>query len=340
LTLPNRLNRSLIADLEQSLGTDDILEWIEDECSRIACLGVSNNGCVRLRKSLLESVGIKEIVSTRSANDLAHISPRADGGFTLSLRGLLTKQDRRFWVAHELAHTLWYRKGSNRLPLSKMQARYGEDATIEWLCDRAAAALLVPRMFLNDSKRDSLTRLQEGQLHLIERCASELDVAQRLLSRRVWHDHLRQEKLVLAFEEQAPLAQQELALGMQDVAIKARPRQGLHADNARLRGAVSHKDPSNKAVVRWAAVPDTLGPGLRRKFERKSIPSDALPLIPQSQSYDVSLSGQWRSFLSSCLREQHAKPFKQCTGKRGVNARVGRAGFTVFVQVDCREIVA
>ena len=266
------LNRSLIADLQRALGTTSILEWIETECSRLASFGLSNGVCVRLTKQLLDKAGIREVVSAVRINGLAAITPCDDGGFKISLKPILSKQDRRFWIAHEIAHTLWYRKGSSPPPLSNMQARYGADVTIEWLCNRAAAALLVPRVLLHDQQDSCFGQLRAGQLHLLEKCAAELDVPPRLLARRLWHDIQSERKVILAVED-------------------------LQEDRS-------------KAVVRWAAVPDVIGREFRHRVERKTVPSQSLPRLAQAKSGDVRLIGQWRSFLSGCLFGRRATSFK------------------------------
>jgi hypothetical protein len=298
-----RLNQALIADLQRSLGTSDILEWIEGKCSQLARLGLSADGCIRITRPLLQAAGITEVVPSTRISGRSCITPCGDGGgLRISLRPLSTEQDRRFWIAHEIAHTFWCRRGTPGLPLSSMQARYGEDITIEWLCNRAAAALLVPSLFLSESGHLTLNRLRRGELHLIEKCASELDVPPRLLARRLWHDLLRQEKVVLALELAPDSALQPVA--------------------------------DSSALVRWAAIPDTAKPGIRRKFEGKAIPSEALPHLPQARSDDINLSGQWQPFLSGCLLKARSTPFRKCKAGEHLMGRAGRLGTKVFLAVE------
>jgi len=125
-------------------------------------------------------------------------------------------------------------------------------------------------------------------------------VPPRLLARRLWHDVMQQEKLVLAFEASDG---------------------GPH--------------PEGTACVRWAAVPETAGGGTTRlKFERKSVPLESLPRLPQALSDDVTLSGQWRAFLSDCLSKRRATPFRRCADSGRVMARAGRLDSRLFLEIE------
>src|SRR5690348_6989778 len=172
--------------MERALGTSSILDWVEDHCSRLATLGLTNDSHIRFTKPLLDRVGIQEIRESTLVDGLAQISPADGGGFRIELLPLRRRPwDQRFWIAHEIAHTFWFRKGSNQIPLSDLQVRYGTDSTIEWLCNRAAAALLIPKFLMEMRKNNSLFQLASGQLHLMASCATNLRVSERLLARRI-----------------------------------------------------------------------------------------------------------------------------------------------------------
>jgi hypothetical protein len=92
----------------------------------------------------------------------------------------------RFAIAHEIGHTYWLK---NTLSISNLQNTVGHNATIEYLCDRFAAALLLP-------KRDLLKRLELENvlrdmtippLHLIQSIAKRYRVADQAVARRLFY---------------------------------------------------------------------------------------------------------------------------------------------------------
>ncbi len=312
-----RPNRHLIEDLQRALGTDDLFEWIEHRCGQLAAQG-TRAGRVKILPSLLKAAGVNELVRQPGMAAVGQLSPLPSGGFRISVCKLATRSDRRFWIAHEIAHTLWFRRGSNRIPISVMQPRHGIDPTIEWLCDRAAAALLVPKVFLEDSQRVSLSRLQSGELHLFRACADELDVPPRVLARRIWHEVRGRDSVVLAVQDGGD---------------------GLPLDDTGNVGFIRDSGSGNVgAIIRWAAFPECFTPSSRWKVERKRVPADSMPQAAHGESGDVQLDGRWRSFLRSCVRDKRAKSFLQCSHGPLLNVRAGRCGGTVILDIPMHEL--
>jgi hypothetical protein len=297
-SLPANLNRHLIIDLQRICGTTDLLAWVEDRCSQLASLGLSNH-CIRLSKSLLESAGIAEIVSAAQINGLASLSTSDQTSYKISVRPFLSSQDRRFAIAHEIAHTLWYRPDAAGIPLSRLQAPYGVDETIEWLSNRAGAALLVPKLFLEDYPHDTFVHLYRGGIHLVPPCARQLDVPERLLARRVSHDLLNSRNLLMGLE----------------VSAKAQ----------------------DDAVIQWAVLPEASRADARRRLENKRIPRDAIPEIPQGQTREMDIDGRWRSFLASLLQKSRMSTFTKCGNTGALRATIGRWGSRFIISIGLAQ---
>jgi hypothetical protein len=77
---------------------------------------------------------------------------------------------------------LWFAPCSTE-PLSPLQRALGDDRTIEWLCNRAAAAMLIPR-----NEVQSLARDMPRLLHHVPVVAKHYLVPERLVARRLFHE--------------------------------------------------------------------------------------------------------------------------------------------------------
>lgn len=176
------LNVSLWRDLERRLGTSNLLEWLENEAERVANLGRTQVGPVRFSRLLLRDRGIGTLQTRPHLPAIATI--RWGGtGYEVAYSSYQRTEDRRFAVAHEIAHTFWFAPGTDGQPLSPLQRALGDDPTIEWLCNRAAAAMLLPR-------GDLAKVLERGPnvLHQIPDIARDYLVPERLVARRLFHD--------------------------------------------------------------------------------------------------------------------------------------------------------
>jgi len=205
--LPRVINSDLINDLARRLGTSDLLNWIETRTAELARLGWKRPGFVDLGPRLLAEVGVAGCIADMKIADLATIRPQETQSYVIHHHYFRTRpygsvEDHRFWVAHELSHTFWFSAVPGGLPLSSHQKAIGSDPTIEWLCNRAAAALLVPRGLLEALLREEGYNLRDDPppLHLIPNFARKLRVAPRLLARRWFHDILSSPRNVLCIE--------------------------------------------------------------------------------------------------------------------------------------------
>jgi len=177
-----KLNFALCRDLERRLGTDDLIEWLETEAERVASLGRKHGGPIAFSTALLRDRNISLIGAKPYLPALQTISP-TENGYEIRYTPFQRVEDRRFGVAHEIAHTFWFGPGAGGNPLSPLQRAIGDDPTIEWLCNRAAAAILLPRSDLTP-----ITEEVPLVLHKISNLAKLYVVPERLVARRIFHD--------------------------------------------------------------------------------------------------------------------------------------------------------
>ena len=176
------MNRSLWRDLERRLGTSDLLQWLENETERVANLGRTHTGCVRFSQSLLRDRAITIIRAGTHLPALATIRP-VESGYEIAYASFARAEDQRFAIAHEISHTFWFAPGVDGRPLSPLQRALGDDPTIEWLCNRAAAAMLLPRSDVSE-----LVEHAPNVLHEIPDLARRYVIPERLVARRIFHD--------------------------------------------------------------------------------------------------------------------------------------------------------
>lgn len=121
-------------------------------------------------------------------NQQACIVP-VDAGFKIQYTQGHPQARRRFAIAHELGHTLFFEEPGSTKAVSKLQG--AEDPTIEGLCDFFARALLLPRLRFSDRIKylDSGGRRSDvPPLHLIPILAQEFAVAPQAVARRMVFD--------------------------------------------------------------------------------------------------------------------------------------------------------
>lgn len=177
-----RLSQSVWRDLERRLGTSDLVEWLEREAERLAQLGRSHTGRVDFSPALLGDRRIAKLQAKPNLPALATIRWRPSG-YEIAFASFHRRiEDRRFAIAHEIAHTFWFMPGSME-PLSPLQRALGDDRTVEWLCNRAAAAMLIPR-----SDVLNLAHEMPRILHHVPVLAKQYLVPERLVARRLYHE--------------------------------------------------------------------------------------------------------------------------------------------------------
>jgi IrrE N-terminal-like domain len=181
MRLPGHLNAALCGDLERRLGTESLLNWLEDEAARVSALGTTHTGAVGFTERLLSDRRIVRLLRKPYLPSLASIRTSV-AGYEIFYRPIQRIEHQRFWIAHEIAHTFWFSQERLGSPLSPLQSALGPDDTIEWLCNRAAAALLLPKSDLKKHAFDAT------YLHVIPKLAKTHLISERLVARRLIQD--------------------------------------------------------------------------------------------------------------------------------------------------------
>ena len=297
------INHQLLADLAQRLGTDDVLRWLEEKTAGLARLGWKKPGHVELGPRLLNAAGISECVGDlRVAND-AQIEPDGAGTFRIRHHCFVSQENQRFWIAHEVIHTLWFREGGKGEPLSRRQRMVGSDPTIEWLCNRGAAALLVPRGALESLALNEGYRLDDTSLpiHLVISFAQRLRVHPRLLARRWFHEILDVPENIICL---VPAGD------------------GSAAGDSRFRYRIV-----------WEAVysPRMKAP---KKLQGRIVPREAVPSDLAQHARPATIDGRWRTLVaqanSTMTRAESFTRIPTRTDIQGVASRQGHSVLLAF----------
>jgi hypothetical protein len=181
-TVFQKLNPALWRDLERRLGTHDLVEWLETEAERVATLGRNGRSPVAFTAALLRD---RNVISHRSKPYLPALQTilATPQGYEIHYSPFQRIEDQRFGIAHEIAHTFWLTTDGSGRPVSPLQRVIGDDPTIEWLCNRGAAAILLPR--------SDLAKVVDNVpfvLHQIPSIAAHYIVPERLVARRILHE--------------------------------------------------------------------------------------------------------------------------------------------------------
>lgn len=176
-------NRYLIDDLENRLGTNDLLAWLENEADELASEGRIPAGFVHFSESLLQKRKIKRICEAEVIGK-ACIRPTEDEHYEITYNPVLSHLALRLAIAHEIGHTYWFQPGGGAKPLSPLQRRLGRDPDIECLCNQFAESLLLP---VREIKSLELKN-QEGlpRLELIPEVSNKCKLEERAVVRKLF----------------------------------------------------------------------------------------------------------------------------------------------------------
>jgi IrrE N-terminal-like domain len=185
----SRAKSRLIADLGTRLGAQDLLEWIESQAEQLGALDpAADRGPITLLPQILRARNVRRIIDDSSVQR-ARIVP-GEGGFEIRLNPALPLLAQRFAIAHELGHTFWFASRYDTTPLSPYQWVGARDPQIEMLCDRFAAALLLPRRHLLRWLRAYGIEPTDETPHfeLLTPAARAFAVAEQAVARRLYVD--------------------------------------------------------------------------------------------------------------------------------------------------------
>ena len=176
--------RSVIRDLQCTLGCKNLFEWIEDQATELSRYGGVQSDRVQLTKQLFQERKIVAVQVTEKLRQDATIHS-THAGYTIRYARGLPPERVRFALAHEIGHTYFLKPNGDYV--SALQTH--NDQTVEALCDYFARSLLVPRERL----KQELHRLGHlgtsiPPLHLTPRLARDFGVAEQAIARRLVFD--------------------------------------------------------------------------------------------------------------------------------------------------------
>jgi hypothetical protein len=290
---PQAINFALIEDLGRRVGTSDLFSWIEERATILARLGWKRPGFVELGERLFAEVGISACVRDRTLTDTARLQPIGDGTYVIRHHSFSRREDQRFWIAHELAHTFWLDHGGKGQAVSSLQRISGADPTIELLCNRLAAALLVPKGLLQTMLSDEGYRLDDTPppIHLICTFARKLRVPPRLLARRWFHDILNVPLNVVCLEPYSP-------------------------------AATKFKDKQFR--IAWEAVFYS-ATKLSKKLQGRLVPSTAIENADPDETRTCPIDGRWLELIQQARNiDSHSTAFFRLSKKPAIKGFVTR----------------
>lgn len=188
------LNRSLLEDLANRLNTGDVVSWLDDVAQDLSNIGRRANGAVAITKKLLATRNIARVQPRANMVKAAYIIPGPEGYEIYYNQQIdeypwpTASMHRRFVVAHEIGHTLWFKPDGKCEPLSDRQTTRFGDMTIEYLCDRFAAALLLPRGALQEYLQGRDACKGQPLLHLVPGLARHFGLWEQAAARRLVHE--------------------------------------------------------------------------------------------------------------------------------------------------------
>lgn len=280
----HRLSSALQKDLEKRLGTEDIFAWIESQAEELATLGRCASGWVRLTRDIFRARHIEEVKPGKVLGK-ANIF-RGKTGYLVEFARGLPDEVRRFAIAHEIGHTYWFDGSAPGVSVTPLTWKGGRDPNIEYLCNRFAAALLLPR----NSTRHWF--LREGPaapeavppLHMLRSAAQHFRVPEQAVAKRFFFE-----------------------ISCSQLAIIS------------LRRAVSDDVQKTKTwVVAWCVLPDFIdrsrdadGVQIPIKQAGRVVPSAWIPDLPGEGTVEVDLDARWWRALNPVGNREGKTPLRR-----------------------------
>ncbi len=298
------INPELIKDLERRLSVKDIFEWIDDEAQKLASLGMIGGDAIHFTKNLLESRKIIGLVSREEPFVTEDACIKNEGaGFIVYYVQSLPPARIRFAIAHEIGHTYWMDGIDCTKPLSPMQAGITGDQSIEYLCDRFASALLIPRKNIYKALKSLGCHADRliPSLHVISILADKFHVAPQAITRRLYFE-LYPRKLVIVCIRDESIAQ----------------TMNLKFDFGRVNTKVSNRDQTQSQwKVIWCALPGELqmstnveGYKIPLKSHGRKIPNEMIPKEIDNITSLTVLDGRWKYGIQAHPDEISKMPLK------------------------------
>jgi hypothetical protein len=167
----------------------------------------------------------------------------------------------RFAIAHEIGHTLWFAPGKGTEPLSPHQIALGYDREIESLCDRFAAALLLPRASFHAWVDHVSQANGPSFLARMPETARRFRVPERAVARRYFYEYQPRSVAVVCVARTKPIDESR-GWSTKWCVLPPRPQRRAADTTVPLRGA-------------------------------RVIPDDMMPTGWSSRTHQQSLDGRW-----------------------------------------------
>jgi len=279
----SEIELQILDEYRQALDAPDLLDWIETSADELSLLGRGKYG-IMMNTHVLLARNIYDITVGSRFAGVARLSKLTTGGYRIDVNRMvagLSTSDYRFWIAHELAHTYLVQHDTLE-SLSRTRSRTGTSSVDEWLCNRFAAAILVPRWLTKRSQNAFEPGRLLSELFRLESLATKLDVPERMLARRVFHELNEVSHVVLKLGERKQIE----IKNDDDVLILETP------DDVRPL------DYSHGFHCKWAALPASFDRDDRRRIERAVFPRGIIPNLDHGQSaggLDDEILRRWLS---------------------------------------------
>ncbi len=291
----------LQSDLESRFGAAEFSEWAEEQGEQLAEFGLTRSGWVQLRKKMFEARKVRSVKPKDGICGLAEIRA-SEGGYEIYYASFLNQEsrmtDRRFAVAHELAHTYFFNPEIPGVPLSPYQKRFGVDPDLEELVNKLAVTILVPRRLIIKYLRMFDGSGKEGIIELasIPKLAEHFRVPGRLMARRLVHD-----------------------LGGKKCAVfMCEPDKSAQSGSWRIR---------------WSAVPGVTSEE-RKAMEGLKIPRSMIPCGTTGRSEQAAIDGRWRKILEPPVYGKRRRPLRCESDREQIDGWCAVADEEVIVGFD------
>jgi len=308
------INRFLVEDLQNRLGTRDLFFWMELEAEGLASKGLASAGFICFNSPLLQARKIRGIFKDNVVGD-ACIKPSNGEFYDIYYQHGLPVTKLRFSIAHEIGHTYWFAPGGGAKPLSPLQRRLGRDPSIEYLCNLFAEAILLPRTLLTHYAKELLKGYGNADipLHIIPTLSAKFRVAEQAVARRLFSST--------------------------DSALEAIVC--LRPSTKPIKPSSSESANGTRWVTSWCSIlnsssyskEDISGFSTPLRKSGRNIPFDMVPELPDGKTTTLYLDGRWWEGLKKQPSHTARIPLDRVPPKQvreGYAAKIGERIYIAF----------
>jgi Zn-dependent peptidase ImmA (M78 family) len=306
---PVDINPHLVRDLQTRLRTTDLLEWIEAQAEKLAS-SCSSEGHIEFTPEIYRSRRIRDVFPEQLVG-AASIKPATGDQYDIFYNPFYKNRNPlrwRFAIAHELGHTYWFAPGGGGKPLSPVQWKLGRDPGIEYLCNRFAAALLMPRQRLTRFVTQ-IAGCVDVPLHVVPAASAAYKVPDRAVARRVFFEHLPMKVAIVCLKKTQP-----------KVSLQSKPL----SDCWKTDWSVFSASSSSQAL-------GTKGFRIPLSRNGRIIPNDMIPEVPYGGTHLLSLDGRWWDLLQMKTDSEARTWFSRLSSASPKVGYASRAGQKLYL---------